>query len=383
MTNQAAKTRSRTATTGKGTAAAPSTTPTKVAEAVKEAMLTVTVTRHDGETTTREEQLEVHNYQTAPAYVKVKHGATRQPIQYEGIRVDVEISRPCYTEEIPDVLKEVAALAYNTVYDELEALMGGSIEPAAGTDDDQQQEEQAQEAEYDGYTYDELANMDLAQLKAAVKAEPEIKVPRGKANDEDTLFNLLVTFYELEAPEEEEEQEDGVTYEEVANYSDDELVAFAKENKVTIPRNKSTDMDFIFDAVVKQLGLEPTEGTEGEDDGSDLDSGEQDGEPYTYDELFEKSDEELIELAEIENISIDADVLEDSEALFAFICEALGVEIPEGDVITAEGINGMELADLNALVEEFKDSETPITVSAREAKSVALFRKAAIKSLGL
>lgn len=337
----------------------------------KETILSVTVTRKNEDSTTREEVLDVRTFVTAPAYVKVKHGATRQPVQYEGVRVDVEISRPCYVEEIDAVLAELADTAANKVYDELEALMGGEIVHAeAGAE---QEEEQLEPAPY---TADELASMDLKGLKAVLK-EQKLKAPAGKANDDQAIFDLLLNHFGLELePDGEQEgaDEPDVTYEEVAAFSDEELVAFAKANEVTIPRGKAKDMDFIFNAVCEMFALNP-EG-EGTEDGA-APEGE---DPYTFEELQDMTDEQLLDVADANGIDVDEN--EDPDATFYKICEALGVEVPAEEV-TAEAVNAMSIEELDDLVADFADTETPITVSARESKNLALYRKAAIKSLGL
>lgn len=350
-------------------ATARSTTAAAVAEALgtnKETKLTVTVTRRNEDATVREEVVEVNNFLTHPAYVKVKHGATRQVVQYEGIRVDVEISRPCYVEEIDDVLAEISEMAANKVYDELEQLMSGEIVQGGEATPQPEPEPELEEAPY---TYEELGEMDLKALKAVLK-EQGLKAPTGKASDADAIFEHLINHFGLEAGEPDAEGEDAgdITYAEVSQLGDEELVQFAADNGVTIPRNKKTDMDFIFNAVCEAFGLS-ADSEEGND-------------PYTYEELEAMTDEQILDVADANGIEIDESLLDSADEVFFTVCEALGVEIPE-EAVTAEQVNAMELDELEQLVADFAETDTPITVSSRESKNVALFRKAAIKSLGL
>lgn len=372
------KTRTAAKTPVTKAAAAPARGRTKVADAVeqavstqsKETVMTVTVCRHGEEGETRQETLDVHVFQTAPAYVKVKHGTTRQPVQYEGLRVDVEISRPCYVEEIDEVLAEISAQAYNKVCDEIELLLGAAPEGELPAEQEEEEEEEGK------YSAEDLAEMDLKGLKAVMK-ECGLTAPRGKASDEDAILAILMEHLGLEFSEEgtEEEGEEGVTYDEVANMDDAELLAFAKEQGVKIPRGKDKDLDFVFTAVCEHLGLEPAEEGEAEDGADEGD------EPYTVEELEAMSDDELLEVADANGIEIPDDILDDGQAILDAVCAGLG--LVEEEEITADMVNAMTIEELNDLVADFEGSETPIKLGARDSKNLALYRKAVIKSLNL
>lgn len=72
------------------------------------------------------ETLEVRQFATEPAYVRVSAGVTKQTAPYEALRVDVSISVPCYTEEISAVTDRVSEMVAVRLDQEIDAYLGGS-----------------------------------------------------------------------------------------------------------------------------------------------------------------------------------------------------------------------------------------------------------------
>jgi len=75
----------------------------------KEATLEVTRTKKLSETSSDEttvEKIKIRPFQTDTATVSVNRGATVKVGDYEFVRLDVNISIPCYREEIVDVFED-------------------------------------------------------------------------------------------------------------------------------------------------------------------------------------------------------------------------------------------------------------------------------------
>ncbi len=71
-----------------------------------------------------DETIAVRKFETAPAYVRVSAGATKNLGDYESLRVDVSVEVPCYYEEIDSVIEDIAEF----VSDKLESEVVGYIE---------------------------------------------------------------------------------------------------------------------------------------------------------------------------------------------------------------------------------------------------------------
>mgnify|MGYP000093891773 CR=1 FL=1 len=95
-----------------------------VVQEVKTTTIQVKVNREIEEDKLEQQVLEVHEFQTTPAMVEVKAGMTKAIGQFEFLRVDVGITRPCYTEEIEEVQGEVAIKVANALNDELDNYLG-------------------------------------------------------------------------------------------------------------------------------------------------------------------------------------------------------------------------------------------------------------------
>lgn len=54
------------------------------------------------------EEIEVHVFETEPAYVRVAAGQTINLGDFESLRVDVAVTMPCYAEQVGDTQKECA-----------------------------------------------------------------------------------------------------------------------------------------------------------------------------------------------------------------------------------------------------------------------------------
>ena len=55
-----------------------------------------------------DEVIQVRKFETAPAYVRVSAGATKNLGDYESLRIDVAVEVPCYYEEVDAVIDDVA-----------------------------------------------------------------------------------------------------------------------------------------------------------------------------------------------------------------------------------------------------------------------------------
>jgi hypothetical protein len=78
----------------------------------------------EGGTSETREIIEVREFATNPAYVKVQAGVTKSLGDYEFLRVDVSISVPCYVEEIDSVYPAVAEKVSDRLTQEVEAYLG-------------------------------------------------------------------------------------------------------------------------------------------------------------------------------------------------------------------------------------------------------------------
>lgn len=71
------------------------------------------------------EVMSVRKFSTEPAYVRVTAGVTKKTAPYEGLRIDVSISVPCYVEEIPDVYGQVSDMVAERLDFEVNEYLGG------------------------------------------------------------------------------------------------------------------------------------------------------------------------------------------------------------------------------------------------------------------
>jgi hypothetical protein len=96
-------------------------------EAVREepVKVSVTVTPFKGaDTKTTEKVIQVHQFITEPAYVRVGAGVTKSTGNYESLRVDVAITVPCYIEQIKQTAKEAAEFVATTLDKEIDEYLG-------------------------------------------------------------------------------------------------------------------------------------------------------------------------------------------------------------------------------------------------------------------
>jgi hypothetical protein len=68
--------------------------------------------------------IEVRRFLTEPARVTVRGGVTKALDKYEFLRVDVEITTPCYVEEIDACFDETAELVATKLDEEVDNYMG-------------------------------------------------------------------------------------------------------------------------------------------------------------------------------------------------------------------------------------------------------------------
>lgn len=68
--------------------------------------------------------IEVRQFSTDPAFVRVAAGVTKNLGNYESLRVDVSLTVPCYVEEIEKVQKRAAELVASMLDDEVEEYLG-------------------------------------------------------------------------------------------------------------------------------------------------------------------------------------------------------------------------------------------------------------------
>lgn len=106
-----------------------SKTPTKTTETALNMVptkTTVTVTKtcmgKDVGTDTAEDTLEVNKFVTEPAKISLTMGVTINLGNYEGARVDIGISVPCYTEEVEATHKFASTWVETKLVKEIEQL---------------------------------------------------------------------------------------------------------------------------------------------------------------------------------------------------------------------------------------------------------------------
>lgn len=74
----------------------------------EETKVLVTTSLNKDDPQEREEVIEVHQFVTTPAQVKVSAGMTVSIAKFEFLRVDVAVTMPCYKEEIEEAIPLVA-----------------------------------------------------------------------------------------------------------------------------------------------------------------------------------------------------------------------------------------------------------------------------------
>jgi hypothetical protein len=77
-----------------------------------------------GEETTKLEEMDIHTFETEPAYVRVNAGTTKNLGNFESLRIDVSISVPCYVELVGRTFEAVAQEVSEKLYSEVEAYLG-------------------------------------------------------------------------------------------------------------------------------------------------------------------------------------------------------------------------------------------------------------------
>lgn len=63
---------------------------------------------------------EIHKFTTDPAYVRVNAGVTKNLGNYESLRLDVSISRPCYVEDIDRTYESLSTRVSEMLEEELD-----------------------------------------------------------------------------------------------------------------------------------------------------------------------------------------------------------------------------------------------------------------------
>lgn len=304
----------------------------------------VMVKRTNEEGVETREPLDVHQFQTEAARVEVHHGCTQQIAEYDYLRVDVTVSMPCYREEVSQTLDEVSNMVYTRLDTEVAAAMGETEEP----------------------------------IQEEVKPEKATK-GKGKAKAK-------------ESETEEEEEADPLTYDELAEMSDDDLIDVAKENKIKLTAKDKKDSDLLFTKVLEGLGIED-EGEEGAED----EGGEEEESEYDYETVAAMDDDELMDLAKELKVKLSAKDKKDMDIVFDKVCDELGLEDgeeaeeeaddeDEDEGITAEDVEAMSLKELLAFVDELAEDEddpVEISVTARTAKNQKALAKQIIEELGL
>ena len=77
---------------------------------------------------TKDSVIEVHKFITEPAFIRVSAGVTKSTGNYESLRVDVAVTRPCYVEAIDTVYAEVAEYVAEKLDAEIRAYLGDEAE---------------------------------------------------------------------------------------------------------------------------------------------------------------------------------------------------------------------------------------------------------------
>jgi hypothetical protein len=71
------------------------------------------------------ETLEVIDFKQPPAYVTIRKGMTVNVGNYESVRFDVEVTRPCYVEEVQDCYTLVDALTDQWTEEQYTSIKAG------------------------------------------------------------------------------------------------------------------------------------------------------------------------------------------------------------------------------------------------------------------
>lgn len=69
--------------------------------------------------------LQVHRFETDPAFVRISAGVTKSTGPYESLRVDASITLPCYAEEVNEVYKRVAEQVAVILDEEVDNYLAG------------------------------------------------------------------------------------------------------------------------------------------------------------------------------------------------------------------------------------------------------------------
>lgn len=87
---------------------------------VAETKVMVTTSLNKDDPQEREEVIEVHQFVTTPAQVKVSAGMTLSIAKFEFLRVDVAVTMPCYKEEVEQAIPLVADIVAAHLTTEIE-----------------------------------------------------------------------------------------------------------------------------------------------------------------------------------------------------------------------------------------------------------------------
>ena len=99
------------------------TSPTRPERLTASSMKRVTVSVY-GEETNKLEEMDIHSFETEPAYVRVNAGTTKNLGNFESLRIDVSISVPCYVELVGRTYEAIAQEVSERLYSEVEAYIG-------------------------------------------------------------------------------------------------------------------------------------------------------------------------------------------------------------------------------------------------------------------
>lgn len=69
-----------------------------------------------------EGELEVRRFETEPAHIRANYGMTLNLGNYESARVDVSVTLPCYTEEIPGAFKKAWEIAKEQIQEQVKGI---------------------------------------------------------------------------------------------------------------------------------------------------------------------------------------------------------------------------------------------------------------------
>lgn len=72
--------------------------------------------------------VDVHEFVSEPAYIRVGAGTTRNMGNYESLRVDIAITMPCYPNEIDRVYPQVSDKVYDLLDEEVSMYLGSDEE---------------------------------------------------------------------------------------------------------------------------------------------------------------------------------------------------------------------------------------------------------------